>query len=84
MAIGIGGFAAIIAVAALMVIGIACGNGAEPTSLSDEVPTPASTHRSRDNPVGIKPANYAYCFPRWTRQGLCRLGGQSKSGGSDG
>jgi len=41
MAIGIRGFAAIIAVAALMVIGVACGNGAEPTSLSDEVPTPA-------------------------------------------
>ena len=41
MAIGIRGFAAIIAVAALMVIGAACGNGAEPTSLSDEVPTPA-------------------------------------------
>ena len=36
MAIGIRGFAAIIAVAALMVIGVACGNGAEPTSLSDE------------------------------------------------
>ena len=33
--------AAILAVAALMVIGVACGNGAEPTSLSDEVPTPA-------------------------------------------
>ena len=41
MAIGMRGFAAIIAVAALMVIGVACGNGAEPTSLSDEVPTPA-------------------------------------------
>ncbi len=41
MAIGIRGFAAIISVAALMVIGVACGNGAEPTSLSDEVPTPA-------------------------------------------
>ena len=41
MAIGIRGFAAMIAVAALMVIGVACGNGAEPTSLSDEVPTPA-------------------------------------------
>ena len=36
MAIGIRGFAAIIAVAALMVIGVACGNGDEPTSLSDE------------------------------------------------
>ena len=41
IAIGIREFAAIIAVAALMVIGVACGNGAEPTSLSDEVPTPA-------------------------------------------
>jgi poly(3-hydroxybutyrate) depolymerase len=41
MAIGIRGFAAIIAVAALMVIGVACGTGAEPASPSDEVPTPA-------------------------------------------
>ena len=41
MAIGIRGFAAIIAMAALMVIGVACGNGAEPASLSDEAPTPA-------------------------------------------
>ena len=41
MAIGIRGFAAIIAVAALMVIGVACGNGAEPTSLNEEAPTQA-------------------------------------------
>ena len=41
MAIGIRGFAAIIAVAALMVIGVACGNGAEPTSLNGEAPTQA-------------------------------------------
>ena len=41
MAIGIRGFAAIIAVAALMVIGLACGNGAEPTSLNEEAPTQA-------------------------------------------
>ena len=40
MAIGIRGFAAIIAVAALMVIGVACGNGAEPTSLSDSCNLP--------------------------------------------
>ena len=41
MAIGIRGFAAIIAVAALMVIGVACGNGAEPTALNEEAPTQA-------------------------------------------
>jgi len=41
MAIGIRGFAAMIAVAALMVIGVACGNGAEPTSLNEEAPTQA-------------------------------------------
>jgi hypothetical protein len=41
MAIRIRGFAAIIAVGALMLIGVACGNGAEPTSLSEEAPTQA-------------------------------------------
>ncbi len=41
MAIGIRGFAGIIGVAALMVIGVACGNGAEPTSLNEEAPTQA-------------------------------------------
>ena len=41
MAIGIRGFAAIIAVAALMVTGVACGNGSEPTSLNEEAPTQA-------------------------------------------
>ncbi len=35
------GLAAILGVAVLMVVVAACGNGAEPTSLSDEVPTPA-------------------------------------------
>ena len=39
MTIGIRGFAAIIAVAALMVIGVACGNGAEPTSVGGTTPT---------------------------------------------
>ena len=39
MAIGIRGFAPIIAVAALMVIGVACGNGAEPTSVGGTTPT---------------------------------------------
>ena len=51
MAIGIRGFAAIIALAALMVIGVACGNGAEPTSPSDEVPTPAPPIVSHDGAV---------------------------------
>ena len=41
MAIGIRGFGAIIAVAPLMVIGVACGNGAESTSLNGEAPTQA-------------------------------------------
>ena len=35
------GFAALLGAAVLMAIVAACGNGAEPTSLSDEVPTPA-------------------------------------------
>ncbi len=35
------GLAAILGVAVLMVVVTACGNGAEPTSLSDEVSTPA-------------------------------------------
>ena len=35
------GLAAILGVAALMAVVAACGNGAEPTSLSDEAPTPA-------------------------------------------
>ena len=35
------GLAAILGVAVLMVVVAACGNGAGPTSLSDEVPTPA-------------------------------------------
>ncbi len=54
MAIGIRGFAAIIAVAALMVIGVACGNGAEPTSLNEEAPTqapPAPAAVSHGGPV---------------------------------
>ena len=41
MAIGIRRFAVIIGVAALMVIGVACGNGTEPASPSDKVPAPA-------------------------------------------
>jgi len=36
MAIGSRGCAAIIAVAALMGTGVACGNGAEPTSLNED------------------------------------------------
>ena len=55
MAIGIRGFAAIIAVAALMVIGVACGNGAEPTSLSDEVPTPAPPTVGGTTPTEANP-----------------------------
>ena len=51
MAIGIRGFTAIIAVAALMVIGVACGNGAEPTSLSDEAPRPAPPTASGTTPT---------------------------------
>ena len=51
MAIGIRGFAAIIVVAALMVIGVACGNGAEPPSPSDEVPTAAPPIVSHGGPV---------------------------------
>ena len=39
MAIGMRGFAGIIGVAALMVIGVACGNGAEPTSVGGTTPT---------------------------------------------
>ena len=35
------GLAAILGAAVLMALVVACGNGAEPTSLSDEVPTPA-------------------------------------------
>ena len=35
------GFAAILGVAALMVTGVACGNGSEPTSLNEEAPTQA-------------------------------------------
>ena len=35
------GLAAILGVAVLMAVVAACGNGAEPTSLSHEVPTPA-------------------------------------------
>ena len=42
MAMGIRGFAAIIVVAALMAIGVACGNGAEPTSLNEEAPPTAA------------------------------------------
>ena len=34
------GRAAILGAAVLMAVVTACGNGAEPTSLSDEVPTP--------------------------------------------
>jgi len=55
MTIGIRGFAAIIAVAALMVIGVACGNGAEPTSLSDEVPTPAPPTVGGTTPTEANP-----------------------------
>ena len=55
MAIGIRGFAAIIAVAALMVIGVACGNGAEPTSLNDEVPTPAPPTVGGTTPTEANP-----------------------------
>ena len=55
MAIGIRGFGAIIAVAALMVIGVACGNGAEPTSLSDEVPTPAPPTVGGTTPTEANP-----------------------------
>ena len=54
MAIGIRGFAAIIAVAALMVIGVACGNGAEPTSLNEEAPTqtpPTVGGKTRTTPI---------------------------------
>ena len=55
MAIGIRGFAGIIGVAALMVIGVACGNGAEPTSLSDEVPTPAPPTAGGTTPTESTP-----------------------------
>ena len=55
MAIGIERFAAIIAVAALMVIGVACGNGAESTSLSDEVPTPAPPTEAGTTPSESNP-----------------------------
>ncbi len=51
MTIGIKGFAAIIGLAALTVIGVACGNGAEPTSPSDEVPTPTEPIVSHGGPV---------------------------------
>ena len=55
MAIGIRGFAGIIAVAALMVIGVACGNGAEPTSLNEEVPTPAPPTVGGTTPTEANP-----------------------------
>ena len=55
MAIGIRGFAAIIAVAALMVIGVACGNGAEPTSLSNEAPTPVPPTVGGTTPTDSNP-----------------------------
>jgi len=51
MAIGIGGFAAIIGVAALMVIALACANGAEP----DEAPTPASPTAGGTTPTDSSP-----------------------------
>ena len=57
MAIGIRGLAAIIAVAALMVIGLACGNGAEPTSLNEEAPTQAPP------PVGVGKSQLRPSFP---------------------
>ena len=55
MAIGIRGFAAIIGVAALMVIGVACGNGAEPTSLNEEVPTQAPPTVGGTTPTDANP-----------------------------
>ena len=55
MAIGIRGFAAIIAVAALMVIGVACGDGAEPTSPGDKVPTPAPPTAGEITPTESNP-----------------------------
>ncbi len=59
MAIGIRGFAAIIAVAALMVIGVACGNGAEPTSLSDEALTQAPPTVGGKTPMVVNGATEA-------------------------
>jgi hypothetical protein len=55
MAIGIRGFAPIIAVAALMVIGAACRNGAEPTSLSNEAPTPVPPTVGGTTPTDSNP-----------------------------
>ena len=77
------GFAAILGVAAVMVGVAACGNGAEPTPLSDEVPTQAPPTVGGTAPTDSNPPNYAHCVPRWPGQGLCKLGGQSESGGSD-
>ena len=55
MAVGIRGFAAIIAVAALMVIGVACGNGAGPTSLNEEAPTQAPPTVGGETPTALIP-----------------------------
>ena len=77
------GLAAILGVAVLMVVVAACGNGAEPTSLSDEVPTQAPPTVGGTTPTEPNTPDYAHCFPRWIGQRLCKSGGQSESGGSD-
>ena len=51
------GLTAILGVAVLMAVGAACGNGAEPTSLSDEVPTPAPSTVGGTTPPESNPPN---------------------------
>ena len=49
------GLAAILGAAVLMAVVAACGNGAEPTSLSDEVPTPAPPTVGGTTPTDSNP-----------------------------